>query len=257
MQKVLRSVSNKIVVSVNTLFFNSFYKFLVFLLLFSCERLKFYEPADSGKVSSASCTECHNYPGSDYCRSTTIVMNNKEKTQCSFCHTGSIKATRTLNDNYKIIYHDSTNGDGVPVTGKLHANGTVDAVFGQCTMCHDYAPESEIHTHHVNFLHCKCSECHLSVIKCTTEYYFDTILGDTAISYLQTMTKSVDGQRIPEVNKMLHLNKKPDVLIKKRVQDSINLKDNFNPDRVKWNNFTRSCSMNMRACHSRDTSTMK
>jgi len=147
---------------------------------FSCIN-KVGEPDDLS-MYPASCKECHTFPGTDYCRNDTMVVNGKEVTSCALCHMGAVvpDSTKTVveqitqqdtTDTIITVYHDrmvTFHEKVYPATGSLHGNDSVDFNPGQCNKCHGYPPNKGAHKYHINEPKKVCADCHLYTIQCST-----------------------------------------------------------------------------------------
>jgi hypothetical protein len=188
-----------------------------------------------------------------FCDTTPVPAGGARATICSFCHRGSILPDSTLNDSANVyVYHDRmtrASGAMVPVTSALHANGSVDVRYVQCIKCHDNPPDFNVHYLHVWQYLLQCCECHLYSVRCGTVRGPDpSNPGDTIVRFVQLADTGLEGRMIPIADGRAHLNNKVDIVMKRRVEDSLNLKGRFDPARFVWDNFTKDC-YNLPGCH--------
>jgi hypothetical protein len=229
---------------------------IAFVALCSC-----LNSMESGNktVRPASCNECHSFAGSKFCDTAAITYKGETTTRCSFCHAGSVKSDSTLNDSTNAqVYHDrmmSAENGPLPVTGNLHANGTVDLEFGQCDLCHDFPPRllnnpraQYAHDVHVLLDQMKCCDCHVTSVQCSIDRHPDpSNPQDTVDTLIQIMRQGAGGLLIPVADIRAHLNNKVDVAFRKRAEDSINCGDTFDRNSYLWDGFEKK-SHNMKGC---------
>ena len=93
-----------------------------------------------GSREPISCTQCHGYPGSPFCRDSSVTVDSRRYTFCASCHPGSI-APDTILDTARgdTVVADALPGTSpvdYPRTDSLHANGTLE--IRTCTHCHEF-----------------------------------------------------------------------------------------------------------------------
>ncbi|MBN2037971.1 MAG: hypothetical protein JW768_14615 [Chitinispirillaceae bacterium] len=208
-------------------------------------------------IVAASCNECHAFPGSDFCRTTTVPIQGKESTTCASCHWGAVMADSTPADTSgagEQVYHDrmvQTHGGLYPVTQTLHANGAVDLNFRQCIKCHGHPPDHHIHNWHVQQLFFTCYECHVNSVKCSVAIIPDPMNPLDTIAQLGMYQVDIDGKIIPRSDETAHLNKRIDISFRKRKEDSLNHGALFDKSYYIYDRFQKKCS-NMKGCMSTD-----
>jgi hypothetical protein len=146
-----------------------------------------------------------------------------------------------------MLCHDvmsGENGRQFPVTDSLHGSRPVDPVFGQCTFCHGYPPQTGSHVRHVNVEGKKCYECHSASVACTEVIQADPGTGDLLTFLIQREHATpLDSVLIPFMKRETHIDHSVEVSFRKksqipRVPDSVFV----------WDKARASCS-NIE-CHS-------
>ncbi len=115
-----------------------------------------------------------------------------------------------------------------------------------CTSCHKYPPDSGEHDHHLIKEGKECFDCHFYTVERDT-FMFET---DTGMIYRFTNMKmkiTDDDDTIPIIITDAHITNKVDVVLKRRVEDSVNRQ--LIPEETIWNNCEKSCSK-LSNCHS-------
>jgi predicted CxxxxCH...CXXCH cytochrome family protein len=196
-------------------------------------------PPPSG-ITAAACDECHDSPGSSFCRKDSIIAAGTYYSRCYLCHLGSI-ALDSSADAATVIYHDkmlARDGRRFPMTDSLHTNNALSTVYAQCNACHQYPPTDSSHTDHVTLYGKKCYECHFATIGT------DTVPDPPAgVIFLQREHAIPGGGSVPSVNGCAHISNFVEIGFRKKYEKPVT------PDSVFiWNAGAKSCS-NIE-CHS-------
>jgi predicted CxxxxCH...CXXCH cytochrome family protein len=203
-------------------------------------------PESIGTSASASCDECHAYPGSILCKTDTAVdSRGMVFTKCSACHAGSI----TIDSSFSAasngsLYHDqmfSANGKNYPHTDSTHADGKKTLKFIQCTFCHSFPPNTGGHKTHVIDQGKSCFECHFATMRHDTGY--DSSVSPADMFFTQYMQTVPGGFELPVPDQAHHIDNVVEVSFRKKYQRPAV------PDSMfAFTPFDKSCS-NI-ACHS-------
>ncbi len=196
--------------------------------------------------ASASCNECHPYPGSSLCKTDTVVdAGGMASTKCSACHAGSIKLDSSYDPvSMTFVYHDAmfdAHGVRYPLTDSTHTDGSKTLNFNQCTYCHSFPPNTTGHKIHVTDRGKSCFECHFATIKSDTGYDSSTV--PPAMYFTQRMKNAPGGVSLPWPDQSRHIDNSVEVVFMRKYQRPAPPDSMFN-----YNRFDRSCS-NI-ACHS-------
>jgi predicted CxxxxCH...CXXCH cytochrome family protein len=198
-------------------------------------------------VATASCNECHSYPGSQFCRTDTLRLGSGVYTQCYACHVGSIEIDSTYDSAFKsYVFHDvmfANNKQLYPRTGPRHTQGFVNLNFAQCTFCHSYPPATGLHKRHVFTEGKQCYECHFATAVSDTQA--DSVTGEMYFS--PRMRTVPGGGELPQLDQKRHIDNSIEVSFRKKYQNPQPAKNSF-----LYNRSDKNCSNIL--CHSGTTS---
>jgi hypothetical protein len=187
--------------------------------------------------TAASCDECHSYPGSNLCRTDSVIIAGNSYTQCYACHWGSTVLDSSYDTASKAsVFHDvmfQGSGRNFPKTNSHHTDGKVNLNYAQCASCHSYPPASGAHKSHVVNKGKQCYECHFATALADTQY--DLSAG--AMYFSPRMQAVPGGDERPLLNTLHHLDNSVEISFRKRYQLPAVSEKSF-----QYNRFGKSCS---------------